>query len=275
MFSKLIKYDFKSMFRTLAPLLMAFIVVGLLAGFALPSVDNGGVVATLAGGILILLLVGLTVAAYVVTLILVIRRFYKNLLDDEGYLTFTLPTGPFSILMSKAVTAYICTVLSFIAGVISYCLLFFVFITRSEGLPSISEFFTQLSKYISLIDFNAWGIVAIFILTVLVQIYTKIVKLYAAMMVGHQFNDHKVFMSFVSYIIISVLETLVSEVFVIVSGTSTSLVGNVNVSSVNGFYSISGGPSTFLILGLLFNILLAVIYTVVTYLFMRDKLNLE
>jgi len=275
MFSKLIKYDFKSMFRTLAPLLMAFIVVGLLAGFALPSVDNGGVVATLAGGILVLLLVGLTVAAYVVTLILVIRRFYKNLLDDEGYLTFTLPTGPFSILMSKAVTAYICTVLSFIAGVISYCLLFFVFITRSEGLPSISEFFTQLSKYISLVDFNAWGIVAIFILTVLVQIYTKIVKLYAAMMVGHQFNDHKVFMSFVSYIIISVLETLVSEVFVIVSGTSTSLVGNVNVSAVNGFYSISGGPSTFLILGLLFNILLAVIYTVVTYLLMRDKLNLE
>ena len=31
------------------------------------------------------------IAAFVITLIVIIQRFYKNLLTDEGYLMFTLP----------------------------------------------------------------------------------------------------------------------------------------------------------------------------------------
>lgn len=276
MFTKLVKYDFKSMFRTIAPLLLAFIVVGLLAGFTLPGVDNGNsALVTLAGGVLVILLVGLTVAVYVTTLIVVIRRFYKNLLGDEGYLTFTLPVGPFKILMSKALTAYVCTFISFIAGCISYFLLFFVFVTRSEGLPSFTEFIEKLGHYLGMIDFNAWSVVAIFVVTVLVQAYTKIVKLYAAMMIGHQFNDHRVFLSFVSYIVLSVIESVCSQVFILVTGTSQSLMGDIEVNTANGIFDISGTPSNFLIIALLFDILLAVIYTTVTYILMRDRLNLE
>ena len=44
----------------------------------------------------------LIAAAFVITLILTIQRFYKNLLTDEGYLMFTLPVSTGRLIWSQA-----------------------------------------------------------------------------------------------------------------------------------------------------------------------------
>lgn len=41
------------------------------------------------------------VALFVLTMIVIIQRFYKGLLCDEGYLMFTLPVKPWQLIATK------------------------------------------------------------------------------------------------------------------------------------------------------------------------------
>ena len=109
MLGKLFKYDMKALSRTLVPLHVAVLVLGLVscvAGFAGHTVGESGsspernvfmAVITLA---FLLSMVALFVAV-VATFVIVIARFYRNLFTDEGYLTLTLPVTANQIMLSK------------------------------------------------------------------------------------------------------------------------------------------------------------------------------
>lgn len=59
---------------------------------------------------------GLFMAAFVLTLIIQIQRFSKNLLGDEGYLMFTLPASVSQHITAKLVVAVLLDVLSVAAA---------------------------------------------------------------------------------------------------------------------------------------------------------------
>ena len=101
MLSKLMKYEFKATGRTLLPL------YGALLGFALinrilfrGSLDETinetfGTIGNIANFISVFAY-GCTMAAvFVVTFFVIVQRFYKNILGDEGYLMNTLPVKPY------------------------------------------------------------------------------------------------------------------------------------------------------------------------------------
>ena len=57
-------------------------------------------------GILSMIIYGfLFFGIMVVSLVVVIQRFYKSLLGDEGYLMFTLPVETWKLVMSKLLVA--------------------------------------------------------------------------------------------------------------------------------------------------------------------------
>ncbi|MCR4781373.1 MAG: hypothetical protein K5851_01300 [Lachnospiraceae bacterium] len=268
MLGKLIKYDLKSMFRSLTPLFIAFLIVGVLTGFILPSVnDNNPVFMQITTGLLILLLVGLTIAVYVMTMIIIIRRFYTNLLSDEGYLSFTLPVSHFAHFMSKSISAYIATIVSGLVGLVGYVLLFGVFGARSTGLPDLYELFEAVCRTLKQIPDIGVKYIVVFLLLILVGAFQKIVKLYFAMMIGNLSNDHKIFMSFVSWIGISVVESIISQIISYAIGFEESISNAIILGEASG-------PLTFFICTLIFEIGLSVIYTLSSYLLMKDKLNL-
>lgn len=66
---------------------------------------------------------GLCVAIAVVTFLVVVQRFYKGLLGQEGYLMFTLPVPTWQLTLSKLVGATIMTILSGIVGILSVFIL--------------------------------------------------------------------------------------------------------------------------------------------------------
>ena len=114
MFKKLLKHDFKAVFRywwlLLPTLPIVFTALGLALRFLIKSTESG------LGGfpiieILLFLFVIFAVillsASTLVTPILSLIRFYKHFFTDEGYLTFTLPVRRSTLLLSKLVNALI------------------------------------------------------------------------------------------------------------------------------------------------------------------------
>ena len=86
MLGKLLKYDFRSMFRVFLPLWGALLAISFINRLTLNS-DRMG----LPGAVLFIAYIGIIFAVMAVTLVLVVQRFYNGLLKSEGYLMFTLP----------------------------------------------------------------------------------------------------------------------------------------------------------------------------------------
>mgnify|MGYP006988889638 CR=1 FL=1 len=51
--------------------------------------------------------IGAIVAAVVMTVVLMVSRFYRNLLRNEGYLMFTLPVSAHALVWSKLIVSLV------------------------------------------------------------------------------------------------------------------------------------------------------------------------
>ena len=92
MLGKLIKYEFKATGRLLLPVYGALLLMGGVVNLGL-TLQGKLPVLKFAQGVLIFAYVALMVAAFALSFFVVISRFYKNLICDEGYLMFTLPVN--------------------------------------------------------------------------------------------------------------------------------------------------------------------------------------
>ena len=95
MLGKLIKHEFRATGRIMLPLLGAELLLSVLAGLSIRGLDrmeNMGFLGVTYVLTLVVFFLGLF-ALGVVAFVLMIQRFYKNLLRDEGYLAMTLPVS--------------------------------------------------------------------------------------------------------------------------------------------------------------------------------------
>ena len=107
MLGRLIKHEFRATGRRMPPALGVLALLGLLANLSIRILDSGF------GGtplriLLILFIIAFFVgmiAAWIMALVLMIIRFYRNLLGDEGYLMFTLPTDAHALIWSKLIVS--------------------------------------------------------------------------------------------------------------------------------------------------------------------------
>ena len=113
---KLLKYDFRSMWKQFAVVWPAVLVIGLVNRFTLPwEVTGSSAMANDPGAVgvttVILLFAGL-LAMGVLALVFILQRFYKGLLGDEGYLMHTLPVKPWQLVASKLICAVTMLIIS-------------------------------------------------------------------------------------------------------------------------------------------------------------------
>ena len=94
MLGKLIKYEFRATQRTILPLLAASLVLAVLANFSMRSIGREHSVFVQVLTSALLMFFGLSIfACLLMSLVMMIQRFQRNLLTDEGYLMFTLPVS--------------------------------------------------------------------------------------------------------------------------------------------------------------------------------------
>jgi hypothetical protein len=208
MLSKLLKYELKATARILLPLyivLLAYSVVHkMISVLTLNAWRAPQVISFI---VYIIILVGL----FVMTMILIIQRFYKNLLTDEGYLMFTLPIKSWSHIICKLIISMMWTVVSCFVGLASILIVFSREMFTDINLMSLSDFFQM---FFELLDASVVLFLLECLLAFIVGLASNLLLIYASIALGHLFSRHKILASFGAFIVLSTL----SQIFVAIIG---------------------------------------------------------
>ena len=97
------------------------------------------------GGLLAVVMVLAIIAACFLVFFIICAHFYRNLMTDEGYLTFTLPVKTSEILWSKLITAMLWTIISVV--VIGLCVLMFVGLSTAASFGAMRNSFSWRMRF--------------------------------------------------------------------------------------------------------------------------------
>ena len=109
MLSKLIKHELRASRRIMLPFLGAVLALSVLAGISTTAMEHQVDYSWLnvVYGLIIFAFVMGVMAVCVVAVVMMIQRFYKNLLGDEGYVSFTLPATVDEHIFAKLISSFI------------------------------------------------------------------------------------------------------------------------------------------------------------------------
>ena len=219
MLNKLFKYEIQATSRIFLPLyavLLVFAVVNKLISIVSPSQVVAPKIISLI--VYIIMLVGV----FAITFIMIIQRFYKNLLTDEGYLMFTLPVKAWRHIICKLLIGMMWTLASVITALASILIIAYDKIFTEEnmevyraGINAFFNFFGQASVFFILE----------MILGILVSMASSILILYAAMAIGHMFNRNRVLASFGAFIALNTVTQIIFSVITVIGGYITRISG--------------------------------------------------
>ena len=266
MLGKLLKQDFRATARIMLPLYAAVPVLGLFTNLItrLCENQNGFLIRTI--GALVSFVFSLSlIAAVVTTVVLMILRFYRNLMTDEGYLMFTLPVRPWQLVLSKLLTAFLTLI---VTGLVSFVSVGILFGGIRGLLPSIR---TSLEQSFGGI-INGWGI-ALLVLLVMVQVAVSVLQIYLSCSIGHLFRRKRILFAVLFYYAINVvLETVAVTSIIVLSNFEPFCRFLVQL------YAGMSAPGMFnLFIGVMLALLavLGIVYFFVTERILRRHLNLE
>lgn len=261
MLNKLLDHEMKAIARMLLPLYLVLAVLTVIDRIVINlNIFTG--FAVLIPGFITFTYVILILAVVVVSAVVVVLRFYKNLVQDEGYLMFTLPVKTSQLINSKLISSLIWTGLSTL-----------VVIASLLGAFANAEFFVTFWDEIKFALTEAMeqlgGYFVLFVIELLILIFSGIVSnilhLYASIAIGQLFNGHKILGSFAAYLVTNIAMQIISTVAIFIGSL---LFKNLLTKFISVPLVIL--PAT-IVLVLVFNV---VFYYVTHYIF-KNKLNLE
>lgn len=207
MLGKLLKYEIQATARTFLPLYGLILLLAVVNRAFLPlSSDYFDIPRMITMTVYVVLIVGLVVMTLVVT----IQRFYRNLLGDEGYLSFTLPVKTHSHIDSKMIVTLMWSVLSLLVAGASV----FIIAANAETLTSFSRFCAEIAELYSRYGLHAHLIVFEFFILCIVGFSGSVLEIYAAITVGNLAGRHKMLAGFGAYIGFGVVEQILTSVLV-------------------------------------------------------------
>lgn len=275
MLGKLMKYEFKATSRFMLLMYVVLFAISAIISLSIrfnidelfEAVSNRFELGTMLLAVISAMVLFMFFAMNVVVLcgmfFYSISRFKNNMLGDEGYLMHTLPVKVRDNILAKTFVSTIWTVLSVIAVIIAYIILFLGFADTNT--------FNILFRALSKIDVNmllslgevflVLAELLILLLAAAVQMYLHI---YASMAVGYSSNTHRAAKSIGVYILISIVLNIVETTALfpfLTFGLITD--GSLNSIHFTMLYSI------------VITIIWAVVFYFITEYFMKKKLNLQ
>lgn len=211
MLGRLLKYELRATRRIFLPLYGLILVFALLMKtFMAFNMQNSNGLAVLPFAITTVIYCLLIAATFVMTLVVTIQRFNKNLLGDEGYLSFTLPVKVHSHIDSKMIVSLMWTVLSIIVAIGSAMILGINENTRDQ----LARFWNQLCQAFT--TYGGWGtlIVVETIVMMLIGSLAFILQIYASITVGNFSSKHKLLAAFGTFIGFMIIEQVVSSILI-------------------------------------------------------------
>lgn len=207
MVKKLFKHELYAYLRTILPMHMILIGIGILGRFIQLFDNNSTAYNIVFWSSVVAFIIGVVVCI-LLTFIFGIRRFYTNLFTHEGYLSFTLPVTSTQHIFVKNIVAVIAQISSIIMILIATCT-----ITLGEV---CAELFKALGYIIKMFyrEYNQHTTLFIleFIVALTVVISTTYMLFYACIALGQRAKKNRVAAAvgifFAYYLIIQVLATI-------------------------------------------------------------------
>ena len=260
MLRKLIKYEIKASSRMLVPLYIALLAVAFVNRFMNPfeiiqeasGFNLQVIIKILSALIYYALIVGTLISSFII----LIYRFYKNLLADEGYLSFTLPVETWQHILSKLITSVIWVILSIVVVISSILIV-----------ANISNFFQEFRILMETLagEFGK----SIFIelpAYLLVTLVYSILIIYNSISIGQLFQKYKIVASFVAYFAFYFIsQTILLITLLLFNFNNLSLLEEKNITSSFRVF----GPITAVLL------LLSIGHFISANYFLKKRLNLE
>lgn len=274
MLGKLFKHELWAMSRIMLPVMAVLVVLAGLSNVSVRYIDmvQSDFLSFVLALFLVLFFLGVFAAA-VVLVVVIVSRFYNNLLKDEGYLMFTLPVSTHELVWSKLLASLVWSVVS----ALIMLALFWVTALHALNVASsaiqmnfelelggllrfLSEEFSITGGYLALMIVEC-------VFAAVIGTFASYLLFYAAMSIGQSFANHKVLMSVVFFLLISFVVQLAVP---FVSMGIGEMYSNVNVDVTNF--------RTVLQMGMLTSIAVELVYAAILYFitnfFLKKKLNL-
>ncbi len=213
---KLLKYEWKACARTCLPLYGVAILMAVLGRLfmALNPVLKDVIIYNILGVLGGLLYFGVMVAVFVITLVILVQRFCKSLLGNEGYLMFTLPVTVTQLIWSKTIVAFAMSVISVIASGFSVLIM-------ATGLAAPGEFlkfFSGMFYGITANTFQGFIMYLELILFVIISGIGSIMFIYLCIALGHLAKKHRDAMTVVWFFALSTALQFAFSVLVLLVG---------------------------------------------------------
>lgn len=211
MLGKLMKYEFRATAIYFLPIYVVLVLVsGLRYVVSLISQKFSNGFSAFSGfslsAIYLLLALGLAITTFIVIII----RFYKNLLGTEGYLMFTLPVSVEQNILAKLIPS--------VVWFFGSCVLGMLTIAPAMGLRFNDNPFTMFTG-IRLGDVPE---ILLAVLMVIGSIAGTFLFYYLCMCIGQMFNSHRFLASAGAYIVIQMVLQILGIAFIWICASSFS-----------------------------------------------------
>ena len=270
MLGKLLKHEFRATARIFLPVYLAAICLGVVANVSiriLDSVDND-VLTILAGLYLVAFFIVLAAIA-IFAIFLMANRFYKNLMTDEGYLMFTLPVNVHQLIWSKLIVSVTWFIITAIVEFISIMIMVFRVGFVKYFFEGTKEFLAALAELAPAYTAHGTAFILEIIVLSLLSMIGICLFFYAALAIGHSFNNHKMLMSVAAYF---VLNFAISSISSILMFTVINLPLFWDMPDVN---SMLMGIHFYLGICFLFSLAESAVLYILTAFMLKRRLNLE
>ena len=263
MLGKLLKYDFKNLYKTLLPIYLITIVITILTVILNNLSDTSNLFSTL-NGLMILSYVVILMVLVIGTFFLSIRDFYLDFATERGYLTNTLPVKKSTIITSKFITS-VTTMIS------SLAVMFISILILVIGNGEWANFANSVANFFRDIPGDAVVMLILMVILMIVAYISGLAVCYLSIALGQLKNTNKLGYSFLAYIILYIIyEMYFTSALVFIGTVSPDFVSSLDnevgaITSVNILFGI--------LIGLV--IVFTVIVTPIINYILKNKLNLE
>ena len=271
MLRKLLKHEFRATGRTMLPLYLILLVTSVGARLAISGLLDAEGLPAVFGALLMVAFVIAIFAVCIMSVVVMVQRFYKSLLQDEGYVMMTLPVSVHQHMWAKLITSAVWFALTMAAVMLACCIL----VVNQEALGwffrGLGELLHELTAYYAI---NGTAVILEFLVLCFAGVCAMCLEFYAALAVGHSFPNHKMAWSVGAYFGLQfAMQFITSAIGIVLGriGIFRWLDGlDINLE-LTGMAAIHIGMLVLVVM----IVALGAVYYGVTAWFLKHKLNLE
>ena len=262
MLRKLLKHEFRATARIMLPLYLVLLVTAGGANFT-----TRGLLSTqyklldVLGALLVMAFVVAIMGVCVMSMVVMVQRFYKNLLGDEGYVMMTLPVSVHQQIWAKIIVSTVWFAATLFMVMLACLVMAYDVGLVSQFFQALFDLFHQLTAYYAL---NGAALA--------VEFLAMCLQFYAALAVGHSRPNHKMAWSVGCFFLFQfIMQMLVSALVIFADATGLDFFLSAQIIHLEGMAAMHAAMLVMIVSVALYG---AGFYMVTTY-FLKKHLNLE